>query len=169
MTAEAYIKRLMVWIEQHSNVSDSLKMTWILDSLKDNPEREELKQWIIFTIEDDFDLNKANVFNEFIEKLKEKFDVSNWEKSGNLWKEFLQFKAKDDEKTKEYLMRFQEMESRMRNLGNVVPDTFMAHHVLEQANIPEHSKQSVISNIDLEDKRTVLKNVKKKMDDFLER
>ena len=170
MTVEAYVKRLKIWFDNHSQASEPLRMTWILDSLKDkDTEREELVEWVIYTIEDDpeFDLQRTGIFKEFIKKLQEKFDISNWEKSQNLWREILQFKAKEDEKTKEYLMRFQEMESRMRNLGNVIPDTFMAIHVLEQAIIPEHSKQSVISNIDLEDKKTVFKNVKKKMEQIL--
>ena len=36
---------------------------------------------------------------KFEERLKEKFDISPWEKSENVWKDLLNFKAKEDEKT----------------------------------------------------------------------
>ena len=169
MTVEAFCKRLKVWNQNQGNSSESLKMTMILDSLKENTEREELKNWVIFNIDDDesFDLTEAGIFNKFLARLKEKFDISSWEKSETVWRDLLAFKAKEDEKTKMFLERFQEIESRMKNIGNVVPDMFMAVHLLDRAEIPEHTRQSVLSNINLEDKRTVLKDVKKKMENLI--
>ena len=104
-------------------------MTLILDSLTENKDRDDLKYWVIYLIEEEpsFDLNKPDIFIKFLDKLKEKFDVSNWDKTKEVWKDFLNFKANEDEDTKRYLMRFQELESRMRDVGNMVPDTFMAH------------------------------------------
>ena len=169
MSVESFCKRLKVWYDSHAHIPIGLRMTSILDSLKDNKEREELKSWIIHNIDDndDFDLTKQGIFEEFVRKLKEKFQVSNWEQSERIWQQLLEFKAKEEEKTREYLERFNEIESQMKNVGNLVSDVFLANHLIKCANISEHSKQSVLSNINLEDRKTVLADVKKKMETLL--
>ena len=169
MTVESFIKRLRVWFVSHSNVPESLKMTLILDSLKDNKEREDLRRWVIYNIDDDdsFDLTMGGIFEDFIQRFKDKFQASNWEQSERVWQTLLEFKANQEEKTKEYIARFNEIESQMKNIANKVPDVFMASHLLNRASISEHSKQSILANIDLEDKKNVLKNVKKKMEQLL--
>ena len=169
MNVELFLKTLKVWNNSHSFLEESLRMTMILDSMKENTEREDLQNWVIFNIyeDKDFKLEEAGVMVKFEERLKEKFDISPWEKSENVWKDLLNFKAKEDEKTKEYIESFNEIESKMRNVGNIIPDMFLAIHLVEKAMIPEHSRQSVLSNIKLEDKKTVLKEVKKKMENIL--
>ena len=64
-------------------------MTMILDSMKENTEREDLQNWVIFNIyeDKDFKLEEAGVMVKFEERLKEKFDISPWEKSENVWKD----------------------------------------------------------------------------------
>ena len=169
MSVESFCKRLKVWYDSHGHIPIGLRMTSILDSLKENKEREELKRWIIHNIDDNdqFELTKQGIFEEFVQKLKDKFQVSNWEQSERIWQQLLEFKAKEEEKTREYLERFNEIESQMKNVGNLVSDVFLANHLVNCANISEHSKQSVLSNINLEDRKTVLAEVKKKMETLL--
>lgn len=63
-------------------------------------------------------MKKDGIFNNFVVRLKEKFDVSGWERTREVWDNLMNFQAKEDEETKKYLMRFQELESSMRNVGN---------------------------------------------------
>ena len=101
MNVELFLKTLKVWNNSHSFLEESLRMTMILDSMKENTEREDLQNWVIFNIyeDKDFKLEEAGVMVKFEERLKEKFDISPWEKSENVWKYLLNFKAKEDEKT----------------------------------------------------------------------
>ena len=80
----------MVWFDNHTQNSESYKMTLILDSLTENKGRDDLKCWVIYSIEEEpsFDLNKPDIFIKFLDKLKEKFDVSNWDKTREVWKDF---------------------------------------------------------------------------------
>ena len=53
MTVESWGKKLVVWNEVHEkSISESMRMSMILDSLKANTERKNLKSWIINNIEE---------------------------------------------------------------------------------------------------------------------
>ena len=77
------------------------------------------------------------------------------------------FKGKKDEKARNYIDRFEEIVSRMKNLGNMVPDVFLAVHFLERSVQPEMTKQNILSVLDLEDKNNIFKEVKKKYENLV--
>ena len=83
LSVEAWAKKIIVWNENHDHMKESMRMSMILDSLKSNEERKNLKSWIINNVEDDdnFDLRKVGIVDSFLELLKTKYDVSNWQKS----------------------------------------------------------------------------------------
>ena len=76
-----------------SPMNETQKLTMILESLKKNKEREEIKDWIIQEIDEDitFDKNHADAISNLIEKMKGKFEVSRWKKTGEIWEELIKF------------------------------------------------------------------------------
>ena len=65
----------------------------LLQSLKKNKEREEIKGCIIQEFDEDitFDKNRDDAISKLIEKMEGKFKVSKWKKTGKIWEELIQF------------------------------------------------------------------------------
>jgi len=114
-------------------------------------------------------MKRQGIFEEFVTRLRVKFDIAGWEKTREIWKELKEFKAKDNEDTKIFVTRFQDFEIRLKNLGNDIPGQLMANILLKKANISALSEQSVVSTIEWEDKETVLQNVKRKLEQIVPR
>ena len=93
-------------------------------------------------------MKRQGIFEEFVTRLRVKFDIAGWEKTREIWKELKEFKAEDNEDTKIFVTRFQDFEIRLKNLGNDIPGQLMANILLKKANISALSEQSVVSTID---------------------
>jgi len=169
MSLEAWKRKLNVWSTSHVHINESLRLNMILESLKDNSERHELQNWIVFNIEEDvnFDMTANGAIDQFLQKFQKKFEVSNWKKCSGVWKEILNFNAQEGETTRQYLERFNEIEARMRNMGSCIPDVYLAIHLLERSKIPEITKQNILSKVDLDDKNKVLGQVKTSFDNLV--
>ena len=169
MSMEAWKRKLNVWSSNHGYINESLKLNMILDSLKENSDRKELNNWIVYNIEEDvnFDLTASDAIDQFLQKFQKKFEISDWKKCSIIWREVLDFKAHEGEETREYLDRFNEMEVKMKNVGTCIPDVYMAIHLLERSNIPDITKQNILSKVDMDDKNKVLEQVKTTFDNLV--
>ena len=69
------------------------KLILILESLKKNTERKEIKDWIIQEIDKDTtcDITHEDTISKFIEKMEGKFEVSKWKKTCKIWEELIKF------------------------------------------------------------------------------
>ena len=92
MSFEAWKRKIFNYKAQ-SSMNENQKLILILESLKRNKEREELKDWIIQEIDEDnsFDMNHEDGISKLIEKMEGKFEVSKWKKTGEIWEELLKF------------------------------------------------------------------------------
>ena len=97
MSMEAWKRKLNVWSSNHGYINESLKLNMILDSLKENSDRKELNNWIVYNIEEDvnFDLTASDAIDQFLQKFQKKFEISDWKKCSIIWREVLDFKAHD--------------------------------------------------------------------------
>ena len=53
------------------------------------------------------------------------------------------------------------MEAKIRNSGETISPMFLAAHFLEKAGLPDTTKQSILTMVKLEEKKTVLTQIKK--------
>ena len=53
MSLEAWKRKINIWSSNHGYINENLRLSMILDSLKDNNDRKELNKWIVFNIEED--------------------------------------------------------------------------------------------------------------------
>ena len=169
MTAEAYIKKLKVWIINHDHLSEPLKILKILESLKDNNERPDLKKWIVnnFEHDDGFDMTKRGVIDEFITKFLKKHEISTWNKCESCWEEFIGFKAKEGEKTRDFINRFENLESKLRNSGDKIPEMYLAIQMIRSSKVDKITKQAILTRVDQDDKTKVLSQTKKSMENIV--
>ena len=82
LSFEAWKRSTLVWATE-SKMSMGQKVTLVTENLKKNKERPNLKLWIIQNIDEDptFDKTSSEALNKLLEKMEDKFQVSNWKKS----------------------------------------------------------------------------------------
>ena len=168
MSFEAWKRNILMFRDQ-SPMNETQKLTMILESLKKNKEREEIKDWIIQEIDEDitFDKNHADAISNLIEKMKGKFEVSRWKKTGEIWEELIKFQIKEDETPKQYLSRFKQLESKIKNAKTSISPHYLAQHFLSRANLDPLTVQSIIAMVDLEKDEEVLEEIQKKYENVV--
>ena len=82
LSFEAWKRSIKIWRESNP-LEETQKLTLILESLKKNTERVELKDWIIQEIDEDYNFDKKdeNSILRLIKKMEGKFEVSKWKKT----------------------------------------------------------------------------------------
>ena len=113
------------------------KLILILESLKKNTERQELKDWIIQEIDEDdtFNIAHEDAITRLICKMEGKFETSKWRKTGEIWKELNNFQIKEGEMPKQYLGRFKQLESKIKNTKTIISAQYLRHHFLSRADL----------------------------------
>ena len=167
MSFEAW-KRKIFNFKSQSSMNENQKLILILESLKKNNEREELKDWIIQEIDEDitFDMTHDDAISKLIEKMEGKFEVSKWKKTGEIWEELIKFQIKEDETPKQYLRRFKQLESKIKNARTTISPQYLAHHFLLRANLDHLTIRSILAMANLESEEEVLKHIQKKYEDL---
>ena len=119
----------------------------IIEVMKKNDEIEGLKQWTITNIEEDprYDKRCENALCELFTRLEARFKVSKWKESGDFVKEFVNFRQKDEETPKQYMQRFEMLETRLRNLGLFISDMLLSQHFLQKANLKDLTVQAILA------------------------
>ena len=74
MSLEAWKRKLNIWSSNHGYISESLRLSMIFDSLKENSDRKELNNLIVYNIKEDanFDLTAIGAIDQFLQKFKKK-------------------------------------------------------------------------------------------------
>ena len=72
MSLEAWKRKLNIWSTNHRYISESLRLSMILDSLKENSDRKELNNLIVYNIKEDanFDLTAIGGIDQFLQKFQ---------------------------------------------------------------------------------------------------
>ena len=90
-------------------------------------------------------------------------EESEWTRNVSLAKEFASISQKAGESNREYVGRFSNLETKLKNEKVGISNTFLASWLLNKSRIPQAEKNNILANFDLEDKENSLKNLKKKI------
>ena len=82
-----------------------------------------------------FAMTHEDAIHKFIEKMEGKFEVSKWKKTDQIWEELIKFQIKEDETPKQYLSRFKQLESKIKNARTTISPQYLGHHFLLRANL----------------------------------
>ena len=161
LSMDGWMKSVKVWILNHSWMQESMKLGQIMASLMTG-ERKDLANWVQGLYEDpNFDMNKNGILEEFFNTLQEKFETPGWTKCRSIWKEFIEVKAEEGKPTREYVEKFEQLEQKIKNQGEQISPVYLEIHFLENARLCSHTLQAILGKVDLENRTTVLKEVKK--------
>ena len=92
LSFEAWKRNIKIWRDDNP-LGETQKLTLILENLKKNAERAELKDWIIQEIDEDYNFNKKdeNSILRLLKKMEGKFKISKWKKTKEIWDKVLKF------------------------------------------------------------------------------
>ena len=161
MSVEAWKKIVTNWSNTFQHIPEAARLNLIMESLKNNSERKELATFIEGLYEDpNFDLCKVGALEDFLKKIQKKFEIPGWTKCNTIWFDLLKFKKEEGETAQRYLERFEELEVKIRNQGEALSPVYLAIHFLELSDLPEITKQNILTKVDLENREKVLGQVK---------
>ena len=160
---QAWRRRILIWDEETS--IPEKKATMLIESLKKNVEQKGLKEMTEQDIIEDpnFDYKDGDVIKTIMDKIEEFIDESKWSKMIKLNKEFTNFKQGEDEKADEYVVRFGTLENKLKHEKVTMNEMFLATHLLNQSKFRQEEKENIMASIDMDDEKTVLKNIKTKI------
>ena len=154
-------KQKIVNFKTQSSMNENQKLILILESLKKNTERQDLKDWVIQQIDEDItlDMNQEDVISKLIEKMEGKFEISKWKKTGEIWEELVKFQMKEDKTPKQYLSRFKQLESEIKNAKMTILPQYLGHHFLDRANLDHLTIRSILAMANLYNEEEILKQI----------
>ena len=96
-----------------------------------------------------------------------KFETSKWRKTGKIWKELTNFQIKEGETPKQYLGRFKQLKSKIKNPKRTISPQYLGHHFLSRANLDHITICSILAIVNLQDEKEILKQIQKKYEDIV--
>ena len=73
----------------------------------------------------------------------------NLESASEAWKDFIELKQNKDESVRDYVLRFENTESELRNARLPIPSPALAMQILLKSNLTSMSKENVLSKVDI--------------------
>ena len=124
-------------------------------------EHEGLNHFIVNEIIENTEIKKdEELVTIILDKVAGFANETTWKVNADLVKVFYNFKQEDGETPKQYLMRFELLEAKLRNHKAGIENTFLANVFLYRSNLTESDKKNVMSGCKLNDKDNVLKDIK---------
>ena len=105
---------------------------------------------------------------DIIKKVKDFTLESLWSRNVLLADELCKFEQKVGEGNRDYVTRFSNLETRLKTEEVELKGRFLAAILLNKSKIPQHEKNNILANFDLEndDQNELLKKIKKKIRDL---
>ena len=168
MSPEAWARHVRIW--NKAEVKPYRKAQALIENLKKNEKRKGLKEMVVNEIveNDEFDLESNEVIENIIKKVKDFLQDSRWSRTIVLANEFCKFQQLNTEDNRDYVMRFGNLETKLKNEKVGINSTFLAAALLNKSRMSQPEKNNILANFDLEseDPRELLKKIKKKIKDL---
>ena len=165
-TLDAWIEEVKLWDESNNldgASGNAKKYLKFVDSVRTSEECEDLKSLVQqeFVENKDFDKKTDDVIKQMVKKIGEKLSNTDLEKSTEAWVEFMNIKQGDDEDAKAYVTRFEQAETKLRNVKIKVPNKALAIHLMNKSNLEEQSKENVLTKVELDDETKLYSSMMK--------
>ena len=159
----AWARSIRVWSDVKAKPQRKTQL--LIEMLKKDETRKGLKEMIISEVveNDEFDYKDEGAIDTILEKIKEFMEESEWTRNLALAKDFENFCQKDGETNRDYVGRFSNLETKLRNEKAGISNMFLAGWLMNRSKISQAEKNNILANFDVDEKETVLKNLKKKI------
>ena len=162
MSFDAWSRSVLIWAEARAKPQ---RKAQILIELLKKEKKKGIKDIVICEIVEnrDFDYKDEKVVENILEKIKEFLEESEWSRNLALSKEFDSFNQKEAETNKDFVGRFNNLETKLRNEKVGISNMFLASWLMNKSRFGQAEKNNILANFDLDDKENILKNLKKKI------
>ena len=125
----------------------------------------DLKKFVNANIADNeaFDKKGENVIERALEAIKKGLGKTDLEKSNNAWDIFVSIKQKEKETSKDFVNRFEEAVTAVKNAGMKQEQKTLAIHLLRSSNLSEPSKENVLTKVDMNNHDKIFTELSKAM------
>ena len=103
-----------------------------------------------------------------LKRMEDKFEISPFKRTKELWQDILTFEAIKGETPREYVERFSLLETRLKINKCPIPPVLLMHHFILKAKLPQLTVQNLLARIKTEDNPRVLVEVKEAYEKLVE-
>ena len=93
--------------------------------------------------------------------IRKKLEKSDLEKCSDAWIKFVNIKQEVDESAQCYVVRFEQVETLLKNSKIVLPERALAIHLLNRSTLEAQSKENVLTKTNLDDESEIYNSLKK--------
>ena len=162
---EAWIEEVKLW--DNCNVADdeslrAKKYLKFVDSVRKSENCTDIQNLVEveFVENQQFDKKAEDVITTIVTKIQEKLGKTDIEKCSNAWLDFINIKQKPDECASDFVTRFENIESQLRNVKIIIPAKALAIHLMNKTNMEQQSKENVLTKTDLDNEAEIYTSMK---------
>ena len=163
---DAWIQEVELWDDTNSsscNIENlsAKKYLKFMESVKNSEDCEELKKLIQVEFKENQTFNKKSdsIIKDMIKVIREKLDKSDLEKCSDAWLKFINVKQETGESAQSYVIRFEQIETQLRNVKIIIPNKALAIHLLNKSSL--QSKENILNKTILDDEVEIYNSLKK--------
>ena len=165
---DAWLLEVELWNDSNvsSCESDSLnakKYLKFMSSVKESEECEDLQKLVQVEFKEnkDFDRKSKTIIKDMVDIIRKKLDKSDLEKCSDAWVQFINIKQEVNETAHDYLVRFEQVETLLKNSKIILPERALAIHLLNKSSLEAQSKENVLTRTNLDDEIEIYNSLKK--------
>ena len=164
---DAWIEEVKLWDESNpvASTEHARKYLKFVEGVRNSEDSDDLKHLVQveFVENEAFDKKNTLVVTNMLDLVKEKLSKTDMEKSTEAWINFMEIKQEKDEQIKEFVARFEQAETKLKNVQIKIPNKALAIHLMSKSKLESQSKENVLTKVDLEDETKIYSTMMKSM------
>ena len=161
---DTWIQEVKLW-DSATPGEGAQKYLKLREMVKESEVCPDVKKFVKANIADNEAFNKEgdDIIKRALQSIKEGLGKTDLEKSNDAWNTFVTMKQKDGETPKDFVNRFEEATTALKNTNmKQEPKTF-AIHLLRSSTLTEMSKENILTKVDMKDHNKIFTDLSKAM------
>ena len=167
---ESWLEEVKMWDEcLPEQELARLKYLSLLESVRSSEDSKEMQDWVETNVAANMDIESkktADYIKETLEKMTTALVKSNLEKAAEAWMDFININRDEDESIKDYVNKFENVQTKLVNAKVLLPDIALAVQLMHKSNLVEMSKENILAKADKRDFNNLYSETKQAMRDI---
>ena len=136
-TLESWVEEVRLWSRQSPEPElSSLKYLSFVNSVRES-NRREMKKFVEIAVMENVEFAKteSDSIDKIMDLVVKTLGKSNLENASKVWKDFVELEQSKDESIRDFVLRFENTESELRNARLPIPSTALAMQILMKSNL----------------------------------
>ena len=163
---ESWISEVKMWNDANKETNSfAQKYLFFIESVRSSDGCEDLKKFVEVNIVENKNLKKEeeDSIAKIVQLIEENLGKSDLEKSTGHWISFSDLKQESGESVKDFVTRFEQVETGLRNSQIILPSKALAIHLLTKSTLSESSKENILAKVNTDDHEKLYSAVVKTM------